>query len=281
MSNVCYFHNDLDGQCAAVIVKKYLGNVECIPVQYDQDIWNEAEVKAADNVFVVDFTFPDMEKLAEVAGDKLIWCDHHVSAMQQHLELWNSDIKGFRSTEQAGCILTWYTCFEDLPVPQSVECIADRDLWKFEYDDTEMFCAGANVILDTPENPKWKELLTLDCEDEFAEIMSIGEVLLKSQAEKVKKLFDNGIDIEFHGHPARMCNTTSLISELGEYIYTQEKYKVAVMWQIIGNKIVVSLRSDTVNVAEIAQKYKGGGHTKAAGLSIENVGDFPYWIITR
>ena len=40
------------------------------------------------------------------------------------------------------------------------------------------------------------------------------------------------------------------------------------MWRISGDHVSISLRSDTVNVRKIAEKYGGGGHTAAAGFGM-------------
>jgi len=271
-----YHHNDMDGICAAAIVHRHhVYNFKSVPVQYNKDTWNEEDVKEADYVYVLDFTFPDMEKLAEIAGDKLVWCDHHKTAMEQHLELWNSEIEGLRSLDSAGCTLTWNYCFMGVELPKAVQYIADRDMWKFEYEETKAFCMAANILINDPSDDRWNHILLIRDTEETEDMIEFGNFLLNSQEHRVKKLFENGTDITFHGHRARLCNTTSDFSELGEYIYSQPEYDIAVMWQIINGKIIFSLRSNTVDCAAIAQTYSGGGHKGAAGFSLDNMFEYP------
>ena len=269
-----YHHNDLDGICAAAIIIKRYGaeNVKCVPVQYEKNTWNPEDVKNASSVWVVDFTFSDMEALAELAGDKLVWCDHHKSAQEQHKELWGSDIKGLRNMEYAGCGLTWTYCYPDTETPSSVLYIEDRDLWRFIFPNTKPFCAGAAI--DTPFHEEWDQLLKQGVPEIMIEYISRGNASLKSQERRVKYLFELGTDAEIHGHKARIVNSTSDVSELGEYIYTNG-YEIAVMWHCEGDKIKCDLRSNVIDCAEIAQQYGGGGHKGAAGFRLDNSEGFP------
>lgn len=272
-----YYHNDLDGICSAAIIIKKFGadDVKCIPVQYNGDTWDKEEVEQAESVYIVDFTFPDMDELIKVAGRKLRWIDHHKTAMEQHPVIWDStEILGIRDLDRSGCGLTWWYCFE-YTIPYSVRYVEDRDLWRFFFEDTKAFCAGANAILSDPYNEEWGSLLEPACVSAMCRIIDIGTVLIQSQERRVEYLFKSGIDTEFHGHAARIVNTTSDISELGEYIYKKPEYEIAVMWQVIGDKMIVSLRSDSIDCAEIAQMYGGGGHRGAAGFQVDNVAGFP------
>lgn len=270
-----YHHNDLDGICAAAIVaKKYDGDIKPVPVQYNKDTWVPEDVKNASEVWVVDFTFPDMDALYELAGEKLVWIDHHETARDSHNLLWDSDLKGYRSLDDSACVLAWVYCFNHL-IPAAVNLIGDRDMWRFDFENTKPFCAGANAIIDSPLNKEWGAFLDVGNQYAIRYVVGIGNVILKAQETRVKNLFYSGVDIDFHGLNARLVNATSDISELGEYIYSLPEYEIAVMWQVKGDKTIFSLRSNTVNCAEIAKKYGGGGHRGAAGFTINNIQRYP------
>lgn len=277
MEILVYHHNDLDGICSAAIINKTYGVTRCIPVQYNKDTWNFQDVVDAEEVFVVDFTFPDMETLSQVAGNKLHWIDHHKTAMETHKELWDSEkIKGWRSLDNSGCGLTWMYC-NNGKMPDSVKFIEDRDLWKFKFENTKAFCNGISQLIEDPYNSLWDSLLDGEYEEEI-KIIELGEILLKRQAKRVEHLFESGFPCEIHGHNALAVNSTSDISELGEYIYTHG-IELAVIWNVKGEKLIVSLRSNTIDCAEIAQMYGGGGHKGAAGFSIPNTKYFPLELI--
>lgn len=276
MKILVYHHDDADGKLSAKIVQYFYPRSEVIfrEVNYNEENINYEEVENADVVYMVDFTSDNMIEFAKKTGTKLVWIDHHKTAKERFADLWNSPIKGLRSLDKAGCALTW-ECFSDRQAPNIVDYIADRDMWKFEWGNTKPFYEGFNLLITDMDDDLWVELLVGDqCAE--GECIGLGEVLLKRQLKRTEQLFENGIDVSFHGYRARQCNTTSYFSELGEYIYSKPEYDIAVMWQVVKDRIVFSLRSNTVDCAKIAQEHGGGGHLGAAGFSIENVSGFPY-----
>ena len=90
-----------------------------IGVDYNDDLLsmiNSDEIDLIDEevFFVVDFCFErnDMQWLSDVG--KLIWIDHHKSAIEK--------LKGFyalgkREVGKAGCELTWEFFFPEEPMP--------------------------------------------------------------------------------------------------------------------------------------------------------------------
>lgn len=283
-----YYHDDNDGCCAAAVAGNHYDRNEFtlkfVPINYGKEQWNEEEIGAAEKVWLLDFASDRMDEFVKVCGSKLIWIDHHKTAMEKFPELWNSShIPGIRSTEHAACVLTWeHTHPEYVPPPAAVAYIGDKDIWKFEYDETRAFNAGFSLMVKTPDDPVWGVLLSSgsEYEDAVNKMVSIGELLLESQSYKIQKSFERGVDCTFHNLRARLVNTTGNISELGEFIYKKPEYDIAIMWQAVEDTVVFSLRSDSGNpdspdCAEIAQKYGGGGHRNAAGFQRKNM-DFPH-----
>jgi len=280
-----YHHDDNDGCCAAAIAgNSYDRNefdIKFVAINYGKESWSEGEIKAAEKVWLVDFTSDKMDEFVKVCGPKLIWIDHHKTAVEKFPDLWNSgSIPGIRSLEKAACVLTWeFTHSEDVLSPVAVAYIGDKDMWSFEYAETRAFTAGFSLMVKTPDDTVWDVLLGPEYEDTVNNMISIGELLLKAQNYKLQKAFDRGVDCTFHNWKARLVNTTGNISELGEFIYRKPEYDIAIMWQAVEDMVVFSLRSDSGNpnspdCAEIAQQYGGGGHRNAAGFQKKNI-DFP------
>lgn len=277
-----YRHDDADGLWSGAIVYNMFidngysaANISDIPVNYNKDSWNEDTVNKASYVYVLDFTFEDMDKLAEVAGNKLIWIDHHKTAMEKFPDLWNSKIEGKRSVENAGCTLTWLYCYPTIIVPNSVNYIADRDMWKFEYGNTKPFCEAAYVKIKSIFDSDITKLLNWDLDEDDLEYQYIefGKARLDEQALRVSKAFERGSDIKFNNCAARIVNTTGDISEIGQFIYTKPEYDLAIMWYVDGSSVKFSLRSNSKDknapdCAEIAEKYGGGGHFNASGMTV-------------
>jgi oligoribonuclease NrnB/cAMP/cGMP phosphodiesterase (DHH superfamily) len=280
---IVYHHDDLDGQCSAAQVRKAMEKItsnpiQCIAVQYSGTTWKKEEIEEADEVYVLDFAFPDMETVAEIAGKKLIWIDHHKSAMEEHRELWDSNIPGKRDITKAASQLTWEYLKDDQPLPTAVEYVSKRDIWQFgdKKEEISAFTGACNILLRSPEDTDWKDLLA-SSKNEREKVklyLRIGHALADVQKARIEKAFERGNDIIFHGLRARLINTTSDASDIGEYVYLKPEYDIAVIWQMINDMVQVSLRSNSVDCAEIAQKYGGGGHRGAAGFTIKSGGEF-------
>jgi oligoribonuclease NrnB/cAMP/cGMP phosphodiesterase (DHH superfamily) len=282
-----YYHDDNDGLCSAAVAANYYDRnefaIKFVPINYGKESWNEEEIEAAEKIWLVDFASDKMDEFVKACGSKLIWIDHHKTAMEKFPDLWSSsNIPGIRSIEKAACVLTWeFTHPEDIPLPAAVAYIGDKDIWKFEYVETRAFSAGFSLMVKTPDDTVWDILLgsSSEYEDTVSRMISIGELLLEAQNYKLQKAFERGVDCTFHNWKAKLVNTTGNISELGEFIYKKPEYDIAIMWQAVEDTVVFSLRSDSGNpdspdCAKIAQQYGGGGHRNAAGFQKKNM-DFP------
>ena len=255
---ICYYHNDMDGIASASIVKKVYPDAEFYKVDYGDD-WDIDKVINT-MVIVVDFSFDNMDLLKK-SCKLLCWIDHHKTAMEKNFELWNSeDIDGFRQLDKSGCELTWEWFFPHEPTPRAIELIGDRDMWKFKYgEDTRAYHEQASMIYKSP----CTSLLVSGSINQF---LLKGGVLLMKKKEQVRKAFEQGITVEFEGHKTRLMNTNVNTSETGEYCYKDKNFPIALIWSVREGNVICSLRSNTIDVSEIAKKYGGGGHKYAAGF---------------
>lgn len=280
-----YYHDDNDGLCSAAVAGNYYDRnefvIKFVPINYGKESWNEEEINAVERVWLLDFASDKMDEFVKICGSKLIWVDHHKTAMEKHPELWNSsNVPGIRSIQKAACVLTWEYAHPEHPQPPAaVAYIGDKDMWRFEYDETKAFSAGFSLMVKNPDDPVWDTLLGSEYEDTVNKMISIGELLLESQSYKIQKAFERGVDCIFHNWKARLVNTTGSVSEIGEFIYKKPEYDIAIMWQAVEDMVVFSLRSDSGNpespdCAEIARQYGGGGHRNAAGFQKKGM-DFP------
>ncbi len=95
-----------------------------------------------------------------------------------------------------------------------------------------------------------------------------GMVLLSKKREQVRKAFEQGTDTIFEGHKTRLINTNVNVSETGEYCYKDKGYPIALIWSVREGKVICSLRSNTIDVGDIAIGYGGGGHKFASGFEL-------------
>lgn len=102
---------------------------------------------------------------------------------------------------------------------------------------------------------------------------------MKAEERAVQKLLSFADTIEFEGYQTMAVNTILYYSQTAAAMYLDLGFPLGLTWSYRGsNKIHVSLRSDgtTVDCAQLAKKYGGGGHKGAAGFIIDFNGSFPW-----
>jgi len=255
---LCLYHaNCADGFAAALCVwRKYGDSYEYVPVQYGQD---PPPVKGR-KVVIVDFSYPRevLLKMKERA-ESLLVLDHHQTAEQ--------DLKGlpfcvFDNTK-SGAMLAW-EAYSVLPPPMLIRFVQDRDLWKWELDNTKAVSAGLRLL--PMDFQVWNDYI----EDEslIEELVREGEVVLRYQEKCVQENVRKATRTSMAGYDVPIVNCTHLISETVGELAKDEPF--AVGYFDTGDKRVFNLRSDEngVDVSEIAKRFGGGGHIHAAGFTV-------------
>lgn len=225
-------------------------------------------------VFVVDISWPRrvMDRLYEEAGSLLV-LDHHDTAAQ---ELDGAPYACFRQ-DKSGARLAWEFFHEGLPVPPLVQFVEDRDLWRFEIDNSRAVNA---VVGNTPRQfPVWETLHQRLLAPEslgYLELLNRGEGLLREQ----ERLVAGNCKGAHLGQVAGMLlvpvvNATCHISETGERLLREfPDYPFVAMWQerrdgsrrwnLRSRKLADGRAS--FHVGEFARQFGGGGHPCAAGF---------------
>ena len=265
---IIYHHDDLDGITSAAIINYTMRdkNAKYYAINYG-DTWDHNEVRN-EVVYVVDFSFPDMQLLKN-ACKQLIWIDHHKTAMEQQAAAWaDESIAGERDLNYAGCELTWRYLHPATLTPKIVQHVGDIDMWEFTLKDTIPIAEAANIELTTYDNPMWLRLFNPNFQRHQLDILlERGKILLTAKDLRINKGFKSGTDIRFKGLKVKIVNATSDMSEIGQKIY-ESGYDLAIVWRFIHDKVVVSFRSNRVAVDKIAQEFGGGGHKYAAGATL-------------
>jgi oligoribonuclease NrnB/cAMP/cGMP phosphodiesterase (DHH superfamily) len=289
---ICIYHNDLDGKCAAAIVKKWnedrrlkaeLGATEggkpiafateivFIEMDYYRQLDWEKVVKPDEPVIIVDFSLkPDeMNKLLATTKN-VIWIDHHATAREypyQHLD----GLRDFQDKHMAGCELAWHYFFPFEAMPKTVQLIGDYDKWALKLaPHCFWFYEGMKLEENDPLSSLWGQLFDPAYQQKRATIMEYGEVAIKyrdSYCEGLCKAF--GYETEIDGVKAYACNQFMFGSKgFGERF---NQYPLCLAYIHNGEKFTVSLYSETVDVSVIAKNHGGGGHKGAAGFTCEQL----------
>lgn len=124
-------HNDLDGYAAGFVVLEHFGKENCdvVHLNYDKEPVIE-NFKMGDKVFITDYSLTNEQyrMIMELVGeDNLVWCDHHISAINRYKEDENLYVDGIRSTKYCGAVLTW-CYFNDIDTEEIDEIMSYEEL---------------------------------------------------------------------------------------------------------------------------------------------------------
>lgn len=274
----CYYHKiDLDGKCSAAIVKRKYPECELIGVDYP-DRPDFEKIEAEETIFVVDFSFEpeDMEVFYMMIDTKLIWIDHHKSAIEKIGSL-GHPYNGKREIGKAACELTWEYLFPDEPMPEAVRLLGRYDVWdKSDKDDWE------NKILPVqygmrledwpPDNLKWKCLF--EDPTAFMDFLKNGDLILAYE-ERQNAVYAEAMafPVEFEGHKAWAINKALSNSKIFETGFPDAVKRP--LWILFSYRAGIWKYSlycfplSGIDVSKIAVKHGGGGHAGAAGFQSE------------
>ena len=164
-----------------------------------------------------------------------------------------------------------------------VKFVDDRDRWVYAYDNTKPITTylyskfiGEKTSKGT-YGDKVEALLGIPNTD-IEHMIKIGEEMISIVENTTKRIFNNHTPPVYNetlGCEIVTINSPVFQSELGNLGYDKYPNAVIVVYNInlsIG-KVILSLRShnDGPNVAEIAEKFGGGGHAHAAGFTVSIV----------
>jgi len=263
MNILCIYHkNCADGFGAALAVKKYadINKFQCefIPAHYGD---TPPDVSGKD-VFIVDFSYPRetlLELKEKAKSIKVI--DHHKTAQK---DLQDLDFCVF-DMNYSGAVLTWETIFCTGRVPLLFKYIQDRDLWRWDMENSKAVSAGLQQLKQ--EFHLWERYLIAG---NIPELIETGNIILEYQNKQIEKIINSEVQLtNIAGHNVPCINTTTLISEIGNELAKGQPF--CAMYFETADKRIYSLRSDSngIDVSEIAKKFGGGGHFHAAGFSVD------------
>jgi len=278
----CFYHSaDLDGHCSGAIVKYKYPKCEMIGIDYgDEFPWDKLD-EDNEPIFMVDFSLEPFEKMVQLqrlSDNRLIWIDHHKSAIEAHKD-WNNNhpeylaIDGVRKIGIGACALTWKYLFAE-PIPRAVKLLAEYDVWKLDDPSTLRFQYGMRLYNTNPENQDfWKSLFEIRLR---SSILVEGEICLQFLSKQNKRYCDlNTIEIYFSGLHCIALNLGKpyISSSAFKHVWDSEKYD-AMLGFCRKDKIwEVNLYTDKdhIDLSIIAKAYGGGGHEKAAGFQCEKL----------
>lgn len=256
---VIYHANCSDGTAAAWAAWKLLGDRATYFAANHGDPPPDVKGK---RVAILDFSY-DNRTIKNMINDAeaLIVIDHHKSAM---IELHDVGNVVFDMTH-SGAILSWKFFHPGKEPPQLTKYIEDRDLWKWELPYSKEFSAAFDMVpFDFEEYDTFLDDSAIDDTKEK------GAYILAYSKTVISKIVKNASKRKLQGKEVLVVNSPHWMSEIGNSLGPKCDIAFIWYWDHEKQQCRISLRAhhDNEDVSEVAKKFGGGGHRKAAGFSL-------------
>lgn len=256
---VIYHANCTDGFGAAYAAWKLLGDRAI----YYAAKYGEAPPDVKDKcVVVLDFSYDNATTKRLIAEAKsFLVIDHHKSAM---VELHDITCTHF-DMNHSGAMLSWRFFHPGKDAPRMIKHIEDRDLWKWEIPYSKEFAAAFDMVpFDFEEFDKYLDDSAVDDAQER------GAYILAYSKTVISKIAKNAHARKLNGKDVLVVNSPHWMSEIGNALSTRCDFAVIWYYDHSTRQVKASLRAhhDDADVSEVAKKYGGGGHRKAAGFAL-------------
>ncbi len=282
---ICYYHKvDLDGKCAAAIVRRKYPECELIGVDYP-DKPDFEKIEPGDTIIVVDFSFipyemdllygygSDKDNRGRHQGKDLIWIDHHKSAINESALGWYYRCAGKRDITKAACELAWEYFFPDKEMPEAVRLLGRYDVWDHKDENVLPFQYGIQLYNTDPDEIRWEDWMGNDpgLWLTISNICKTGEELIKY--ERIQSAIyskSRAYPVEFEGHKAWAINKALGNSKIFETIPNANKRPLWILFSYKAGIWKYSLRrapNSGIDISKIVVKYRGGGHAGDASFT--------------
>lgn len=237
-------------------------------------------VTRGERVWFLDFcpSREDLRTLLRVCSQVLI-IDHHKTAIDWLGNFAHQKLYKELSLEKSGAVLTWEYFHGRISVPLLLRYVQDRDLWAWSLHKSREFSANLRSYPRTFE--AWNQIHYRLEESERLEglekvvyrdtFLLQGEAILRDQKRFVDERIRHARHLQLGEHDALAVNATDLFSEVAGQLAERSPSGIGVTYFIRSDgKWQFSLRSieGGPDVAELAKRFGGGGHVRAAGFEL-------------
>lgn len=279
------YHGDPDGFMSAFVLLVAFGeelrqDIELIPVQHTG---TPPEINEGDVVIMLDFSYPK-EVMQEIAAKSsvFVWVDHHASSASLVGNIGATYCA--HKIGKAACRLTLeysdailrvcpkvpskFSVMDKEVVAQVVDYIEEMDLNSYTLPDVRAITSYIRSVPMTFDD--YRDLCLHFCIARD-KLVFAGEALTRKYKEDravVRKslTYDTTVD----GLRIALTNIPPFVpSKVSSGLYHMD-VDVAVDWCVLSDsRVLLSFRSKEVDVLEWAKKLGGGGHTLAAGATVD------------
>ena len=281
---VIYHDNCVDGFSAAWCFWHALPNA----FEFHPGVYNQAPPDVfGRRVFLLDFSYKRsvVEEML-FSAESVTFLDHHKSAVEdlEGMEWSHSNFINKSDLNRSGAMIAWdFICDNMLwerPAPLLLQYIQYRDLghmWRTREELKEMGIAYIPQVEEVTANlfsyemtfDNWESLMAMN-EADIIDFANGGEVLLR-KFKKDLKLFIKQMARKtvIGGYTVPVANLPGTFASDAGNMMAQGNHFAATYYDTERHR-VFSLRSadGLIDVSEVAQRYGGGGHPRAAGFKV-------------
>lgn len=267
---VLFHASCLDGAASRFAAwKKFGDEATYIPVQYGKAL---PLIEDRSDVYILDFSY-SREILDELnnRSNLLVVLDHHKTAKDA---LEGATYATF-DLNRSGAVMSWEYFHPNTPVPKLLQHVQDRDLWRFNLEDTKEICEGFRTFSE--DMSSWDMAIGDNADGVYFldAVKTRGKTVLDYIETLISSAVRNVKIVQFLNYKVGIVNATNLISEIGNAIYTSKELCVdfSISYFVTNDaSVILSFRSPKgMDVSEIAKALGGGGHPQACGAKINLV----------
>ena len=264
---VIYHADCVDGFAAAYAIYARFRQGDSCPCDFVAAAHGLPPPEAAGReVYIVDFSYRrrELKELCRTALSVTV-IDHHITAARDlaDLEKEHHNLRLILNMEKSGAVLTW-EYFHDLPPPGLLLHVQDRDLWRFVLKGTNDIHAA--LMVRPFDFRAWTELAAGP--DVPTALIAEGEAINRYRHKMIDLHRREAVTASIAGYQVPVVNCYEEIASdlLGELAMG---HPFAAGYHDVGILRKWSLRSSAagIDVAEIAERFGGGGHQHSAGFT--------------
>lgn len=268
---VIYHEDCADGYGAAWAAWKLFGDeAEYLATPAGGDRPEAATIPDGSVVYILDVYWPPEVIDAHSERLEAITCVDHHQIPEEWLEHEHADnVTIVHNPEHSAAVLSWIFFHREKKIPEILLYIEDRDLWKWELKDSEAILAGLDAYPYT-----WKNMDRL--QESMDQLKDQGNAIIRWRNQLLDLQLKNAhtILIDDMVVPAVNCSVRALVSESGHELLRRNPDApfVFLYRRSPEGRWDISLRSNGgFDVAKFANKFGGGGHPEAAGMTLDEL----------
>jgi hypothetical protein len=234
--------------------------------------------KSTDIIVMVDISFPSDVMCTLQDHSKLIWLDHHISAMKDAASFYGTNnlsfINGIRDPKFAVCELTWKYFFPEQEMPEIIRLLGRYDCFGLKGTPEEQkvleFQYGARQCITNPEEAYYELVDNISCDNTELKIWNKGKAIYSYLCTEAKQIYARRFEITFDLYRFAIVNQVQFNPINFGIDYHKDGYEGFACFHYQDGKWVFSLYNDDgkVDCSEICKSRGGGGHKGAAGFQL-------------